>query len=115
MSQGIEQQIGDRALSIARTTADRPDVRTGFGQANPSEALQPIPKQSTKTGAEYVVIGNSEVIRYAHPVAERIGQKMVGDDNERALLLGESYISEATGTLNLFFMEEDAYLTSTVK
>ncbi|MBO0601237.1 sensor histidine kinase [Sporosarcina sp. E16_3] len=100
MSQGIEQQIGDRALSIARTTADRPDVRAGFGQVNPSEALQPIAEAvRLKTGAEYVVIGNSEGIRYAHPVAERIGQKMVGDDNERALLLGESYISEATGTL----------------
>ena len=100
MSQGIEQQIGDRALSIAKTTADRPDVRAGFGQANPSETLQPIAEAvRLKTGAEYVVIGNSEGIRYAHPVPERIGQKMVGDDNERALLLGESYISEATGTL----------------
>jgi len=100
MSQGIEQQIGDRALSIAKTTADRPDVRAGFGQANPSETLQPIAEAvRLKTKAEYVVIGNSKGIRYAHPVPERIGQKMVGDDNERALLLGESYISEATGTL----------------
>jgi two-component system, CitB family, sensor kinase len=100
MSQGIEQQIGDRALSIAKTTADRPDVLAGFGQANPSDTLQPIAEAvRVKTGAEYVVIGNSEGIRYAHPVPERIGQKMVGDDNERALLLGESYISEATGTL----------------
>ena len=100
MSQGIEQQIGDQALSIARTTADRPDVRAGFGHADPTEILQPIAEAvRLKTGAEYVVIGNSEGIRYAHPVPERIGQKMVGDDNERALLLGESYISEATGTL----------------
>ena len=100
MSQGIEQQIGDRALSIAKTTADRPDVRAGFGQANPSETLQPIAEAiRLKTEAEYVVIGNNEGIRYAHPIPERIGQKMVGDDNERALILGESYISEATGTL----------------
>lgn len=100
LSQGIEQQIGHRALSIANTTADRPDVRTAFEQANPSESLQPIAEAiRLKTGAEYVVIGNNEGIRYAHPVAERIGQKMVGDDNERALLFGESYISEATGTL----------------
>ena len=85
MSQGIEQQIGDQALSIARTTADRPDVRAGFGHADPSELLQPIAEAvRLKTGAEYVVIGNSEGIRYAHPVPERIGQKMVGDDNERA-------------------------------
>ena len=39
---GIEQQIGERALSIAETTADRPDIRAGFGQSNPSETLQPI-------------------------------------------------------------------------
>ncbi|WP_203247530.1 ATP-binding protein [Sporosarcina beigongshangi] len=100
MSQGIEQQIGQRALSIAKTTADRPDIRAGFGQENPSDALQPIAEAiRLKTGAEYIVIGNTEGIRYAHPVVERIGKKMVGDDNERALVLGESYISEATGTL----------------
>jgi two-component system, CitB family, sensor kinase len=100
MSNGIEQQIGERALSIAKTTADRPDVRAGFEQPNPSEALQPIAEAiRLKTGAEYVVIGNSEGIRYAHPIPARIGQKMVGDDNERALVLGESYISKATGTL----------------
>lgn len=100
MSQGIEQQIGERALSIAMTTADRPDVRTAYEQANPTETLQPIAEAvRLKTGAEYVVIGNSEGIRHAHPVPERIGQKMVGDDNERALLYGESYISEATGSL----------------
>lgn len=100
MSQGIEQQIGERALSIAMTTADRPDIRAGFEHENPTEALLPIAEAiRLKTGAEYVVIGNSEGIRYAHPVPERIGKKMVGDDNERALLLGEAYISEATGSL----------------
>nr|WP_316047408.1 PAS domain-containing protein [Planococcus glaciei] len=52
-----------------------------------------------QTGAEYVVIGNTEGIRYTHPVEERIGKKMVGDDNERALVSGLSYVSEATGSL----------------
>ena len=94
MSNGIEKQIGIRALSIAKTTADRPDVRAGFELENPTEVLQPIAEAvRLQTGAEYVVIGNSEGIRYAHPVVERIGQKMVGDDNERALQFGESYIS----------------------
>lgn len=100
LSQGIEQQLGIRALSIAKTTAERPDVRAGFELENPTEALQPIAEAvRLQTGAEYVVIGNNEGIRYAHPVVERIGLKMVGDDNERALQFGESYISEATGSL----------------
>ena len=29
-----------------------------------------------------------------HPVKERIGKKMVGGDNERALHYGESYITK---------------------
>ncbi|AYC30819.1 sensor histidine kinase [Paenisporosarcina cavernae] len=100
MSQSIEQQIGNRALNLAVTTASRPDVRSAFDTLNPSEQLQPIAEEVRKlSGAEYVVIGNTDGIRYAHPVPKRIGQKMVGDDNDRALLKGESYISEATGTL----------------
>lgn len=100
MSESIEQQIGNRALNIAVTTASRPDVVVGFELTNPSDVLQPIAEEVRKlTGAEYVVIGNTQGIRYAHPVPKRIGQKMVGDDNERALVKGEAYISEATGTL----------------
>ncbi|WP_019413242.1 sensor histidine kinase [Paenisporosarcina sp. TG20] len=100
MSNSIEQQIGNRALSIAVTTAERPDVVAGFESEEPSTVLQPIAeKVRILSGAEYVVIGNTKGIRYAHPIIERIGQKMVGDDNERTLINGESYISEATGTL----------------
>lgn len=100
MSNGIEKQIGVRALSIAKTTAARPDVIAAFAEEDPSRLLQPIAEAiRLQTEAEYVVIGNSEGIRYAHPVVERIGQKMVGDDNERALHFGESYVSKATGTL----------------
>lgn len=100
ISHAIEGQIGERALSIAVTTAERPDIIAGFGFENPSDVLQPIAMSiQSRTGAEYVVIGDKEGIRYAHPVVERIGKKMVGDDNEQALLYGKSYISEATGTL----------------
>src|SRR5690606_38237208 len=35
----------------------------------------------------------------SHPVPEKIGQKMVGEDNQAALAYGKSYISEATGSL----------------
>src|SRR5699024_11027569 len=95
-----EGQIGERALSIAVTTAERPDIIAGFGSENPSDVLQSIAMSiQSRTGAEYVVIGDKEGIRYEHPVVERIGKKMVGDDNEQALLYGKSYISEATGTL----------------
>lgn len=100
LSQAIEREIGLKALSIAQTTAKRADIIAGFHAQNPSEVLQPIAEEIRQlTNSEYVVIGDVNGIRYAHPIVERIGQSMVGDDNERALLQGEAYISEATGSL----------------
>lgn len=100
ISGAIEEQVGNRALSIAITSAERPDIQAGFSSPDPAAALQPIAEEIRKqTGAEYVVIGNKDGIRYSHPMPERIGKKMVGDDNERALVEGISYVSEATGSL----------------
>src|SRR5699024_11718984 len=47
------------------------------------------------------VIGNQDEIRYAHPLEDRIGKQMVGDDNERALQKGESYVSRSKGSIGL--------------
>jgi len=100
LSNAIKDEIGEKALQIAKTTAIREDVKAGFNADHPSDLLQPIAEEIRKeTGAEYVVIGNLDGIRYAHPVESRIGQKMVGDDNQGVLEKGQSYISEATGTL----------------
>ncbi len=100
LSNAIKDEIGAKALQIAKTTAIREDVQAGFASANPSDILQPIAEEIRKeTGAEYVVIGNLNGIRYSHPIEGRIGQKMVGDDNQGVLEKGLSYISEATGSL----------------
>ncbi|MGK7376594.1 ATP-binding protein [Planococcus sp. 1R117A] len=100
ISEAIEEQVGKRALAIAVTSADRQDIKNGFKEDDPSSVLQPIAEHIRKqTGAEYIVIGNKNGIRYTHPIQERIGKMMVGDDNARALSFGDSYISEATGSL----------------
>ncbi|MRB43326.1 sensor histidine kinase, partial [Bacillus thuringiensis] len=52
-----------------------------------------------ETGAEFVVIGNKDGIRYSHPVKSLIGKKMRGGDNERALQKGQYYVSKAKGSL----------------
>ncbi|RHW39792.1 sensor histidine kinase [Lysinibacillus yapensis] len=100
LSNAIKEEVGLKALHIAKTTAQRPDVIAGFYAENPTEVLQPIAEKILQdTDAQYVVIGNDQGIRYTHPIEERIGQKMVGDDNKGVLEDGLSYISEATGTL----------------
>lgn len=85
---------------MAETTANRGDVLAAFKTDNPTEALQRISTNiMMTTDAAYVVIGNENGIRYTHPITERIGKPMVGDDNARALLDGESYISIANGSM----------------
>lgn len=95
----IESTLGDKALSTATYVAASPVVRDAFSAEEPSEVLQPYAERIRRqAGAEFVVIGNTEGIRYAHPDPWQIGESMVGGDNDRALLEGEAYISKATGT-----------------
>ncbi len=100
MSDTLENQMGERALGVAESVAQIPELRAAFKSDNPAMVIQSIvtPIQEA-TGAEFIVVGNQKEVRYAHPNAELIGEKMIGEDNERALLYGESYLSKATGSL----------------
>ncbi len=96
----LEDQIGKRALSVARSVSLIPEIRAAFDEDNPSEIIQPLVEpMRVATGAEFIVIGNTETVRYSHPVSERIGKTMVGDDNDPALEDGIFYTSRAVGTL----------------
>lgn len=100
ISETMEAQVGDRALSVAESVAHIPELAEAFRQEDPASAINalvtPI-QQATK--AEFIVVGNRKEIRYAHPDNDKIGKKMVGEDNERALAYGESYVSKAVGSL----------------
>jgi two-component system CitB family sensor kinase/CitB family two-component system sensor histidine kinase CitS len=96
----MEAQVGDRALSVAESVAHIPELAEAFRHEDPASIINPLvtPIQKT-TKAEFIVVGNTEEIRYAHPNPDQIGKKMVGEDSERALVYGESYVSKATGSL----------------
>lgn len=95
-----EEEMGTQALQAASTLSFMPSVREAMLADNPSEIIQPIAENiRSVVGAEFVVVGNKDSIRYSHPIKSRIGERMVGDDNDPALLDGEYYISKAEGTL----------------
>ncbi|GGB48671.1 GHKL domain-containing protein [Virgibacillus dakarensis] len=102
ISTTMEDQIGKRALSVAQSVANIPEIKQAFQLEDPASVIQQIvtPIQQD-TEAEFIVVGNREGIRYSHPEANQIGKKMIGGDNERALLKGESYISKRVGSLGL--------------
>lgn len=96
----VEHEIGERALSVAKVTSKHPNIIIGLKKEETTEALQQLALEIQESvEAQYVVIGDENGIRYAHPVNERIGEEMVGDDNDQALIEGEAYISTAEGTL----------------
>lgn len=100
MAEVIGEQIGLRGLGVAQTVAQIPEIVEAFDDPDPSATIQPLAESIREdVGSRYVVVGNHEGIRYAHPLEERLGLKMVGGDNDRALIYGESYVSQATGSL----------------
>ncbi|WP_405080352.1 ATP-binding protein [Paenibacillus chitinolyticus] len=99
LTDNIQDQIGLKALTVAETAALNPIIREAMDDKNPSDAIQPLAEQiRVKTGAEYVVVGNREGIRYSHPLPDRIGKEMVGGDNDE-VLEGRSIVSEAVGSM----------------
>lgn len=100
VTETLETQLGKQALSVAESVALNPDIAEAFEQAEPEAIIQPLVSPILQsTDAEFIVVGNKDEIRYSHPNPELIGKKMIGEDNERALLNGESYISKSTGSL----------------
>ncbi|TYS70378.1 sensor histidine kinase [Sutcliffiella horikoshii] len=98
----LKTNTGKRALQIAKTISYMPEVQEAMELDNPSEPLQPLTlKIQQEIDAQFVVIGNSQGLRYTHPDFDKIGKQMVGGDNIRALEEGKAYISEATGSLGL--------------
>jgi two-component system, CitB family, sensor kinase len=96
----MEDQIGQRALNVARTLAANGLLIEAFVASDPVSIIQPLAERvRQQTGASFVVVGNRESIRYSHPLPDRLGERMVGEDNDPALNHGAEYISRATGSL----------------
>lgn len=100
LSDALVSRVGEYALSMAQVVAGMPEIVAGFDHPDPASVIQPQAERvRLVTGAEFVVVGNQDGLRYSHPVAERLGQPMVGGDNAGALEEGRSYVSRAVGTL----------------
>src|SRR5699024_8113996 len=96
------EEVGKKALATSTTISNSPTIINAFDEEDPSAQIQAYTKSiQDKIDAEFIVIGNQDEIRYAHPLEDRIGKQMVGGDNERALQKGESYVSRSKGSIGL--------------
>lgn len=73
--------LADKALAVARTLADSPEIRQRMKQKPTESGIQAIAEAVRKRNDMlFIVITDMKSIRYSHPEAQRIGQPFKGDD-----------------------------------
>lgn len=99
LHQSVRKDYGERALLISRTVARIPTLVAAFNDPEPSRTINPLANSiREQVGVDYIVVGNRQGIRLAHPLPDRLGKPMVGGDNDEPLA-GREIISLATGSL----------------
>ena len=95
----IEKELGQRAMSIARTVAQLGEIKANVGRPGGEKVIQPIAERiRLATDVDYIVVFDMNRIRYSHPVQNRIGTPFEGGD-EGPALAEQAYISRARGVL----------------
>lgn len=92
----IEKILTSTSASLAESEMIRQSILRGHCSSEVIQYLDLL--VNTTDGLEIVTIADANSIRVYHVVHERIGETFVGDDQQR-VLAGESYLSDATGTL----------------
>jgi len=94
----IRQSYQDRMQAVALSVASLPTVLEAFDDAEPAAVIQPLAELIRESSnVTYVVVTNSEGIRYSHPDPSRIGEMVSTDPS--VPLSGETYVGTQTGTL----------------
>lgn len=73
--------LADKALAVARTLANSPEIRQGLMKKPAESGIQAIAQAVNKSNDFlFIVVTDMQSIRYSHPEAQRIGQPFKGDD-----------------------------------
>ncbi|HIG37024.1 MAG TPA: sensor histidine kinase [Oceanospirillaceae bacterium] len=102
LNQSLNDEIGVRALHVAKTIAAMPEVANAVKRSDTNH-LQPLSLTlAQQTHARFVVIGDAAGLRLAHPNTAKLGASMMDDDNDEispTLSQGRAVISKAEGSL----------------
>lgn len=95
----VEEEMGLRALAIARTLAQMDEIKGHVGVPGGWEYIQPIAEKTRlATGVDYIVVMDMKRTRFSHPVRDRIGKEFTGLD-VGAALANHEYVSRTEGVL----------------
>nr|WP_254399728.1 SpoIIE family protein phosphatase/ATP-binding protein [Streptomyces sp. AC602_WCS936] len=93
-----EVEARNRSVAVAATFANSPGIREALRSPDPTAVLQPRAEAARKaTGVDFIVVMNTEGIRYTHPKPDRIGKEFVG--TIAPALNGETVTEQVDGTI----------------
>lgn len=101
MTENIESKARTNIMNVAEMVAHSREIVDALEAKDPKGQIGPYVNMQLKNleQVEYIIVADMEEVRYSHPNPEMIGKRFVGGDEYRVLRKGETYISEATGTL----------------
>ncbi|WP_175409995.1 SpoIIE family protein phosphatase/ATP-binding protein [Streptomyces sp. TRM64462] len=74
-----DREARNRSIAVAQTFAHSPGLLDVLEQPDPASVLQPLAETARKrAGVDFIVVMDTNGIRYSHPQPERIGQRFVG-------------------------------------
>ncbi|MCX4767161.1 SpoIIE family protein phosphatase [Streptomyces sp. NBC_01275] len=92
------QEARNRSLAVAQTFANSPGIVAALRSPHPTAVLQPRAEAArTAADVDFIVVMNTDGIRYTHPKPDRIGKKFVGDI--QPALDGGTVVEEVDGTI----------------
>ena len=87
-----------RSTAVAQIFAHSPGVLAALRAPDPSKILQPLTEAGRRAAdVDFIVVMNTEGIRYTHPLPDRIGKRFVGEIGPS--LAGKVFVESVDGPL----------------
>ncbi|UGY92482.1 SpoIIE family protein phosphatase [Streptomyces gobiensis] len=92
------QEARDRSVAVAQSFAHAPGLEETLRGPDPAAVLQPRTEAARKAaGVDFIVVMNTNGIRYSHPQPDRIGKRFVGTIEPS--LAGRTHVESVDGPL----------------
>ncbi|WP_284975072.1 sensor histidine kinase [Arthrobacter sp. efr-133-TYG-104] len=96
-NQTLDQQYQLRALGIATTTAQMPEIRSALAAGDPQKVIAGLAQQITSAAQpDYVVVSDRNGVRFSHPDPTLIGRRL---EEPVAVLDGQTHVGFDPGSL----------------
>ncbi|GFE20201.1 MULTISPECIES: SpoIIE family protein phosphatase/ATP-binding protein [Streptomyces] len=93
-----DREARNRSVAVAEAFANAPGIEAALKTAHPTIVLQPRAEAARKRSeVDFIVVMNTQGIRYTHPIPNRIGKKFVG--TLQPALAGRVVTEKITGTI----------------